>query len=100
MSEIALADCNSLTPDDCRYWCCKCIIDQNVTVPVKRLAADAYSVMTADCYPNNNGGKPCGEGTFTRTIMLTPASTGVIPIPAIIKSDFTYNSYCWCARST
>jgi outer membrane protein OmpA-like peptidoglycan-associated protein len=86
MSEIAPADCNSSNPDDCRYWCYKGIPAQNVTVPVKRLAADASSVMTSDCDPNNNGGKPCGEGTFTRTIIVTPASTRVIPIPAITKT--------------
>ncbi|WP_430412729.1 OmpA family protein [Kordia sp.] len=86
MSEIAPADCNSSNPDDCRYWCYKGIPAQNVTVPVKRLAADASSSATPDCDPSNNGGKPCGEGTFTRTIMVTPATTRVIPIPAVTKT--------------
>lgn len=86
MSEIPPADCNSSNPDDCRYWCYKAIPAQNVTIPVKRLAADASSSATPDCDPNNNGGKPCGEGTFTRTIMVTPPSTRVIPIPAKTKT--------------
>ncbi|WP_046757936.1 OmpA family protein [Kordia jejudonensis] len=86
MSEIPPADCNSSNPDDCRYWCYKAIPAQNVTIPVKRLAADASSVATPDCDPNNNGGKPCGEATYTRTIMVTPASTRVIPIPATSKT--------------
>ena len=86
MSEIPPADCNSSNPDDCRYWCYKAIPAQNVTVPIKRLAADASSIATPDCDPNNNGGKPCGEGTFTRTIMVTPPSTNVISIPAKTKT--------------
>ncbi|QHI35917.1 Outer membrane protein P6 [Kordia antarctica] len=86
MSEIAPADCNSSNPDDCRYWCYKGIPAQNVTVPVTRLASDATSNITPDCDPNNNGGKPCGEATFTRTIMVTPASTRVVSIPAITKT--------------
>ncbi len=86
MSEIPPADCNSSNPDDCRYWCYKAIPAQNVTIPVKRLAADASSSATPDCDPNNNGGKPCGEGTFTRTIMVTPPSTRIIPIPAKTKT--------------
>ncbi|MGH1386884.1 OmpA family protein [Kordia sp.] len=86
MSEIPPADCNSSNPDDCRYWCYKAIPAQNQVVPVQRLAADASSVRTPDCDPNNNGGKPCGEGTFTRTIMVTPPSTRVIPIPEVTKT--------------
>lgn len=86
MSEIPPADCNSSNPDDCRYWCYKAIPAQNVTVPVKRLAADASSARTPDCDPNNNGGKPCGEGTFTRTIMVKPPTTRIIPIPEVTKT--------------
>ncbi|AXG71946.1 outer membrane protein A [Kordia sp. SMS9] len=86
MSEIPPADCNSSNPDDCRYWCYKAIPAQNEIVPVKRLAADASSERTPDCDPNTNGGKPCGEGTFTRTIMITPASTRVITIPEVTKT--------------
>ena len=86
MSEIPPADCNSSNPDDCRYWCYKAIPAQNEIVPVQRLAADASSERTPDCDPNNNGGKPCGEGTFTRTIMVKPPSTRVIPIPEVTKT--------------
>jgi len=86
MSEIPPADCNSSNPDDCRYWCYKAIPAQNEVVPVQRLAADASSVRTPDCDPNNNGGKPCGEGTFTRTIMVKPPSTRVITIPEVTKT--------------
>ncbi|PTX62757.1 OmpA family protein [Kordia periserrulae] len=86
MSEIPPADCNSSNPDDCRYWCYKAIPAQNEIIPVKRLAADASSVRTPDCDPNNNGGKPCGEGTFTRTIMVKPASTRIIEIPGTTKT--------------
>lgn len=85
MSEIPPADCNSSNPDDCRYWCYKAIPAQNVTIPVKRLAADASSSATPDCDPSNNGGKPCGEGTYTRTIMVKPPTTNVIQIPAKTK---------------
>ncbi|MEM6717720.1 MAG: OmpA family protein [Bacteroidota bacterium] len=86
MSEIPPADCNSSNPDDCRYWCYKAIPAQNEIVPVKRLAADASSERTPDCDPATNGGKPCGEGTFTRTIMVKPPSTRVINIPEVTKT--------------
>ena len=86
MSDTPAADCQSSDPNDCRYWCYKSIPAQNVTVPVQLLSADASYVRTPDCDDNNNGGKPCGEGTYTKTVLLSPATTRVIDIPGESKT--------------
>ncbi len=85
MSEVPPSECISSNPDDCRYWCYKAIPSENVTIPVQRLTSDASSVRTPDCDPNNNGGKPCGEATYTRTIMVKPPTTRMIDIPGETK---------------
>ena len=84
MSEVPPSECISSNPDDCRYWCYKAIPSESVTVPVQRLAADASSNRTPDCDPSSNGG-PCGEATYTKTIMTKPPTTRVIDIPGETK---------------
>jgi outer membrane protein OmpA-like peptidoglycan-associated protein len=87
MSDTPAADCQSSDPNDCRYWCYKSIPAQNITVPVQRLAADASYVRTPDCDDNNNtGGKPCGQGTYTLTKLVSPATTRVIDISGQTKT--------------
>lgn len=81
MSDTPAADCASSDPNDCRYWCYKGIPAEYTTVPVQRLSNDASFVKTPDCIDANNGGEPCGQGTYTRTVLVRPASTRVIDIP-------------------
>ncbi len=86
MSDTPAAECASSNPDDCRYWCYKGIPAEFTTVNVQRLAADASYSRVPDCDPANNGGKPCGVGTYTKTVMLKPASTRTIDIPGATKT--------------
>lgn len=86
MSDTPAADCASSDPNDCRYWCYKGIPAEFTTVSVQRLAADASFVRTPDCDPNNNNGKACGTGTYTRTILVKPATTRIIDIPGASKT--------------
>ena len=86
MSDTPAADCQSSDPNDCRYWCYKGVPAEYTTVPVQRLAADASFVRTPDCVDGNNGGTPCGQDTYTRTILVRPASTRVIDIPGETKT--------------
>ena len=81
MSDTPAADCQSSDPNDCRYWCYKGIPAEYTTIPVQRISSPASFVKTPDCDPNNNGGEPCGMGTYTRTVLVRPASTRVIDIP-------------------
>jgi outer membrane protein OmpA-like peptidoglycan-associated protein len=85
MSDTPAAECASSNPDDCRYWCYKGIPAEFTTVNVQKLAADASYARVPDCDPSNNGGKPCGTGTYTKTVMLKPASTRTIDIPGESK---------------
>ena len=86
MSDTPAADCASSDPNDCRYWCYKGIPAEFTTVSVQRLAADASFVRVSDCDPNNNNGQDCGTGTYTRTILVKPATTRVIDIPGESKT--------------
>ena len=85
MSDTPAADCASSDPNDCRYWCYKGIPAEYTTVSVQRLAADASFVRTADCDPTTNNG-PCGQGTYTRTTLVKPATSRVIDIPGQTKT--------------
>lgn len=84
MSDTPAADCQSSDPNDCRYWCYKGIPAEFTTVPVQRLSSDASFVKIPDCDPNTNGG-PCGMDSYTRTIVVRPASTKTIDIPGETK---------------
>ncbi len=85
MSDTPAADCASSDPNDCRYWCYKGIPAEYTTVSLQRLAADASYVRTPDCDPATNNG-PCGQGTYTRTTLVKPATTRVIDIPGQSKT--------------
>lgn len=85
MSDTPAADCQSSDPNDCRYWCYKGIPAEFNTVAVQRLAADASFVRTPDCVDGANGGEPCGQATYTRTILVKPATTRTIDIPGETK---------------
>jgi len=86
MSDTPAAECASSDPNDCRYWCYKGIPAEFTTVNIQRLAADASYVRTSDCDNATNGGKNCGEGTYTKTILLKPATTRIIDIPGKTKT--------------
>ncbi len=86
MSDTPAADCQSSDPNDCRYWCYKSIPSQNISVPVQRLSADASYSRTPDCTDGSTAnGRPCGEGTYTLTKLISPATTRVIDIPGETK---------------
>ena len=86
MSDTPAAECQSDDPNDCRYWCYKSIPAQNISVPVQRLSADASYTRTPDCADGSSAsGKPCGEGTYTKTKLVSPATTRVVDIPGQSK---------------
>jgi len=84
MSEAA-PDCTSPDPNDCRYWCYKSIPAQNLTVSTTELLSNANAVTTPGCDYSNDP-ENCGQSTFKRKIVVTPASTRVIEIPAETKT--------------
>ena len=86
MSDTPAAECASSNPDDCRYWCYKGVPAEFTTVNVQRLSSDASFARIPDCDPATNGGKDCGTGTYTKTVMLKPATTRVIDIPGQTKT--------------
>jgi len=86
MSDTPAAECASSNPDDCRYWCYKGIPAEFTTVNVQRLSSDASFARIPDCDPATNGGKDCGTGTYTKTVLLKPATTRVIDIPGQTKT--------------
>ncbi len=81
MSDQPTLDCQSSDPNDCRYWCYKGVPAEFTTVSVQTLSNDASFVRTPDCDPNSNGGQDCGVDTYTRTVLLKPATTRTIDIP-------------------
>jgi outer membrane protein OmpA-like peptidoglycan-associated protein len=85
MSDTPAADCQSSDPNDCRYWCYKGVPAEFTTVSVQTLSNDASFLRTPDCDPNNNGGEACGMDTYTRTVLLKPATTRSIAIPGETK---------------
>ena len=86
MSDTPAAECASSDPNDCRYWCYKGVPAEYTTVSVQRLANDASFVRTSDCDESAGSGSNCGEGTYTRSILVRPASTRVIDIPGETKT--------------
>ena len=87
MSDTPAADCASSDPNDCRYWCYKSVPAQNITINTTDLTSDATFVRTPDCDPNNNGGEDCGMATYTVKVVTKPATTRVIDIPAVTKTE-------------
>ncbi|OAB78948.1 OmpA family protein [Cochleicola gelatinilyticus] len=86
MSDTPAAECASSDPNDCRYWCYKGIPAEFTTVSVQRLATDASFVKTPDCADgSNSSGEDC-TGTYTKTVMTSPATTRVIDIPGETKT--------------
>ncbi|GAB5400035.1 MAG: hypothetical protein Aureis2KO_16200 [Aureisphaera sp.] len=85
MSETPAAECASSDPNDCRYWCYKGIPAEFTTVNVQRLANDASFVKTSDCDKNGGAGN-CGQSSYTKTILVKPATTRVIDIPGETKT--------------
>tara|TARA_R110002124_G_scaffold138576_6_gene302306 strand:- start:257205 stop:258890 length:1686 start_codon:yes stop_codon:yes gene_type:complete len=86
MSDTPAAECASSDPNDCRYWCYKGVPAEYTTVSIQRLASDASFVRTSDCDQASNGGAECGQGTYTRTVLVKPSTTRVIDIPGETKT--------------
>jgi len=86
MSDTPAAECESSNPDDCRYWCYKGIPAEYTTVSVQKLASDASYTRVSDCDTSKNGGNDCGTGTYTKTVLVRPASTRVIDVPGETKT--------------
>ncbi len=87
MSDTPAADCASSDPNDCRYWCYKAVPAQNITIPTQVLTSDATYVRTPQCNDvDGTGGSNCGQDTYTKTVLVKPATTRVIDIPAVTKT--------------
>jgi outer membrane protein OmpA-like peptidoglycan-associated protein len=86
MSDTPAAECASSDPNDCRYWCYKGVPAEYTAVSVQRLQADASYVRVSDCDQSKNNGADCGQGTYTRTTLVRPATTRVIDIPGETKT--------------
>ncbi len=78
-------DCTSSDPNDCRYWCYKEIPAVFTTVRKTILDSDAMVMSTPDCVEGSGVKDNCGEGTYTKTIMITPPTTRVIDVPEVSK---------------
>lgn len=85
MSDTPAAECASSDPNDCRYWCYKGVPAEFTTVSVQRLASDASFVKVSDCDNASGNGNDCGQGTYTKTVLVKPATTRVIDIPGETK---------------
>lgn len=85
MSDTPAAECASSDPNDCRYWCYKGVPAEFTTVSVQRLASDASFVKVNDCDKAGGAGN-CGQGTYTKTVLVKPATTRVIDIPGETKT--------------
>ena len=80
MSDTPAADCQSSDPNDCRYWCYKAVPAQNMTVNVTKLTSDATFTRDNICDEED-----CGMATYTKRVIVTPATTRVIEIPEVVK---------------
>ncbi len=78
-------DCESNDPNDCRYWCYKAIPAQYVTVKTTLLASDAVMNRVPGCNQADGSDPDCGQGTYTKKIVVTPATTIVKDIPKVTK---------------
>ncbi len=85
MSERA-PDCTSSDPNDCRYWCYKEVPAVYSTIRKTTLVNDATVTNTPDCVEGSGAKNNCGDGTYTKTVMLTPPTTVVTDIPAVTKT--------------
>lgn len=84
MGDIA-PDCASSDPNDCRTWCYKNVPAQFQTLQTMVLANDAStSKANGDCGPGSTD--PNCMGSYTKKVLVKPASTRIIDIPAVTKT--------------
>jgi len=79
-------DCESNDPNDCRYWCYKAIPAQFNTVTTTTLVSDAMVNTVPGCNQAGGSNPDCGKGTYTKKIIVTPATSRVVDIPAVTKT--------------
>lgn len=84
MGDIA-PDCASSDPNDCRTWCYKNVPAQFESVSTLVLANNASTnKVEGDCGPGTSN--PDCLGTYTKKVLVKPASTRIIEIPAVTKT--------------
>ncbi len=79
-------DCESSDPNDCRYWCYKAIPAQFTTVNTTVLVSDASVSRVPGCNQEGGSNQNCGDGTYTKKVLLEPAKTVVKDIPEVTKT--------------
>ncbi len=79
-------DCESNDPNDCRYWCYKAIPAQFTTVKTTTLVSDAMVHRVPGCNQEGGSNPECGMSTYTKKVLISPATTTVVDIPAVTKT--------------
>lgn len=79
-------DCESNDPNDCRYWCYKAIPAQFTTVNTTTLVSDAMVNRVPGCNQEGGSNADCGNSTYTKKVLVSPATTTVKDIPAVTKT--------------
>ncbi len=77
-------DCESADPNACRVWCYRNVPEQSVNVPVRELVKNA-SIITVPCNGGNGNGDCTETGTYTKRVLVKPATTRTITIPEVTK---------------
>ncbi|MCF6350325.1 MAG: OmpA family protein [Flavobacteriaceae bacterium] len=76
-------DCESSDPNACRVWCYRNVPEQSINIPVRELVKDA-SIQSVPCAGK---GSDCTEtGTYTKKVLVKPATTRKISIPEVTKT--------------
>lgn len=79
-------NCESADPNDCRYWCYKAVPAQFTTIATSVLAKDAYVTRTPGCNQDGGTDPNCGNGTYTKKVVIEPAKTVVNTVPAVYET--------------
>ena len=79
-------DCLSSDPNDCRYWCYKAIPAQFTIVNTTVLVSDAMVNRVPGCNQEGGSNADCGNSTYSKKILVSPATTSVKDVPAITKT--------------
>lgn len=78
-------DCESSDPNACRVWCYRNVPEQTITIPVRELVKDA-AIVSIPCV-NGKNSSDCNEtSTYTKRVLVRPATTREVTVPAITKT--------------